>query len=608
MRCPGLLILLLLFSSPPWAYANSDLYDTLEKQIGSAPDKVLQQATPLLAQATKQGNAEEQLRALALIVMSALNLGDFDQAGEKIQQGLTLAKQSNLDNQLASFLIYNAQLLTIRGQDIKALESINPAISLAKILDDDLLLSEALATRGQVLMNQELHAVALKDLLVAQQIMETIPDLDISLLGDLYNEIAMSYMSTGNHKNAIALLKKSLLITDPDDLRAITVTKYNIASCYLDLGQYAQAKKLFSETQALTEQIHDKQGMAMLVGGYAKLLLAQDRLKQAVPLLEKAIDLFDELNLPVSQTNLLLLLADTERQLGYLEKAERHLQQAATFLETLKMPSLHIKLLKSQSELAAARHDYQKAYELLKKEESLEQGTRKKTQQKQLSLLQARFDFALKDSENRLLKQASARQSERSRIITGAAIIIILIITAAYAYENRLKRKMALLALQDDLTGAANRRQITSRLREEMERAKRYQHPLSIAMVDLDHFKHINDKYGHDTGDKVLKYFANAAKATIRSQDLIGRVGGEEWLFIFPHAEAGEARNILKRLASRYANNNITGINPSDSLTFSVGITELHADDLCMEDPLRRADNALYEAKNNGRNQILIAT
>jgi diguanylate cyclase (GGDEF)-like protein len=159
------------------------------------------------------------------------------------------------------------------------------------------------------------------------------------------------------------------------------------------------------------------------------------------------------------------------------------------------------------------------------------------------------------------------------------------------------------LAELDELTGSFNRRCIMKMLDDEIARVHRSKMPCSIALIDLDWFKRINDAYGHPTGDEVLRTFAITMFANIRNVDRFGRYGGEEFLLVLPGTPEDDAARILDRLRAIIADLDWSAFSPGMQVTMSAGVAMLRSD----ENPdtfLARADSALYAAKAGGRNRI----
>jgi diguanylate cyclase (GGDEF)-like protein len=167
-------------------------------------------------------------------------------------------------------------------------------------------------------------------------------------------------------------------------------------------------------------------------------------------------------------------------------------------------------------------------------------------------------------------------------------------------------RRIEELAELDELTGSLNRRCIMRMLDEEVSRARRTKTPCSIALIDLDWFKRINDTYGHPTGDEVLRTFAITVFANIRNFDRFGRFGGEEFMLVLPDTPRDAALRILDRLRAIVADLDWSAFSLGMRVTVSAGIATLQPNDT-PDTVLARADGALYEAKAQGRNRIVSA-
>lgn len=160
-------------------------------------------------------------------------------------------------------------------------------------------------------------------------------------------------------------------------------------------------------------------------------------------------------------------------------------------------------------------------------------------------------------------------------------------------------------SLQDALTQIPNRAAFDERYLFELKRAQRYNTPLCIVIADVDHFKSINDNYGHSAGDKTLKVIAKALRSTLRETDFIARYGGEEFIFLFPNTRITELEQPLNKIRQKVASIPFKFKDVSVPITISLGATELVAVD-SPQTAIDRADKALYEAKHTGRNVVII--
>jgi len=184
-----------------------------------------------------------------------------------------------------------------------------------------------------------------------------------------------------------------------------------------------------------------------------------------------------------------------------------------------------------------------------------------------------------------------------------AIFISVQDVTDFVVYEHKLVQ----MAKVDGLTGVFNRRYLDIRLQEELERSKRHGNPLSILMIDIDHFKAINDTHGHLCGDFTLRKISELLQSTVRSSDILGRYGGEEFCCVLPETPLEQAVIFAERCREQVGTHLFTCSDRPASVTISIGVTgQTRADSL--ETIVKRADDALYEAKRTGRNRVCIST
>jgi diguanylate cyclase (GGDEF)-like protein len=173
---------------------------------------------------------------------------------------------------------------------------------------------------------------------------------------------------------------------------------------------------------------------------------------------------------------------------------------------------------------------------------------------------------------------------------------------------KRTNQKLAHQAATDQLTGVANRRQFIERVEVEIARAKRGGAPFSLLALDLDNFKWVNDHYGHQVGDEVLRGFVQKCLDAIRPYDGVARVGGEEFMVLLPQSALEAARTIGERVRSAIAGSAFeTGIGRLVEITVSVGVSQFGPDGDTIDTILRVADERLYRAKREGRNCVISA-
>ncbi len=192
----------------------------------------------------------------------------------------------------------------------------------------------------------------------------------------------------------------------------------------------------------------------------------------------------------------------------------------------------------------------------------------------------------------------------RARVHVGLRVLTL---------QERLAERIAELQVAKDdmnravstdaLTGASSRRRWLEAATVEFSRYQRYDRPLGVVMADLDFFKRVNDTYGHDIGDVVLKQFADVLRAQCRQSDLVGRMGGEEFCVLLPEASVEAAEEVARRIVESCRTVTVPTHKGAATFSCSIGVTEAWPSDQSIDDVLRRADRALYVAKQNGRNR-----
>ncbi len=193
-------------------------------------------------------------------------------------------------------------------------------------------------------------------------------------------------------------------------------------------------------------------------------------------------------------------------------------------------------------------------------------------------------------------------------ILTLGILAILLICLSGLVLSD----KMSSMIIREEVTGLFNQNYIRQRLQEEYYRAKRYDHPLSLLMIDLDDFKSLNHRYGRTTGDYLLRYFGQLIRDTVRPSDIAARFGGEEFLILLPNTGREEARAVAERLRQRVSENpfRVDAERKDIRLTISIGASALdipnYGEDA--EEMITLADLALFRAKKEGKNSVSFYT
>lgn len=221
---------------------------------------------------------------------------------------------------------------------------------------------------------------------------------------------------------------------------------------------------------------------------------------------------------------------------------------------------------------------------------------------------QARHIGELNSILDEVMQDTRSMQSEalRSRDEMVAAREEVQQAEARIQELERKLEELSELALEDSLTGSLNRRGLDDAFEREMARVERRQSPLCVALLDLDDFKRLNDTYGHNAGDGALVHLVNIIKDTLRSMDVVGRFGGEEFLIVLPDTPLPDAVKTITRLQRELTKRIFLHENSKILITFSAGVA-LRAPGEDQDSLIKRADAALYQAKKAGKNRVMVA-
>jgi diguanylate cyclase (GGDEF)-like protein len=233
---------------------------------------------------------------------------------------------------------------------------------------------------------------------------------------------------------------------------------------------------------------------------------------------------------------------------------------------------------------------------------------------KAAAALRARFETDREIERNALLKrelEAAREQSQRqarelrwNAIVVTLGVLVIALLIYFLIANRRYRQQLVKLASQDSLTGLPNRRRTAELAAAALANAAATESPLTIAIIDMDHFKIINDRCGHATGDLVLKEFARVGREALRNSDVLGRWGGEEFLLVMPGATLEIAQASLERMRTL-----VFGIRlPTSGAGLRVSLSAgLATSGRSLDEMIARADAALYVAKNEGRDLVRVA-
>lgn len=390
---------------------------------------------------------------------------------------------------------------------------------------------------------------------------------DLIQLGYLYDESGKPQKAKASFERAITVARAH------DEPLSEASANIGLATAQVSLGEYDAALATLARAASGFEALQNHGGDDMLLlltgqalAGKGQHLEAMDRYAQALPLIEKD---------------------GNQRYLALLYQARAASQEAL-------------------GNAAQALADY-------KRYSALQTSLQGKMRLEQSRLLEYEYEIRKREFENhRLRAEASTRKSqlqalERVRhwqtLALSLGVLLVAVLGALALRQRKRTRRLRTLAMTDPLTDVASRRAIEKIAERALAEAAQLQAPVSVLLLDLDHFKTINDRYGHAAGDEVLRATTQAWQGQLRGRDRLGRIGGEEFAVVCMDANREQALAIAGRLLAATRALQLPGIDPALHVRTSIGIAQARPGDT-RASLFARADAALYRAKHEGRDRV----
>lgn len=613
----SVLTLLLLSGISPYAMAQDNpeadqLFKLIEDgQINNAAK--VQQTLDQIAKLLADDDDDRQVR-----LRRARCWGFDSQSAAQIDAAITFANQQldapanqSYPDALTDFRLCHGWYSQQKGDMEQARADYDLALEQAYQLEDHRLIADTRSMRGAMYSFQGNFALALEDLLTAQRLYE---QLQLNYWGQFnLTDLATSLRRFGDPQSALNYyrqLEQLYRQSGREDLAYII--NGDMALALEELGDFEAAVAKFQLSYNYLKQ----QGIAIEAAGVsvnmAGSLLKLGRVEDAIAALERARPFITEQQ-GAYYSFMQLYSAEVLLRQGHPEQAMAPLAKAEKSFRDINNDRGLAELYLLKSEVFAAQGLWQESTKVLKLYISLHSELDNKLQSYRTTEMRTRFNADRMAKENqRLLESERLKEQEvqilrQNRLLQLAVLVlasIIILITAVMAFkQTRKSRQFQKIAHTDHLTQLANRRYTYYKGETLFDQALATGKPLSLVLFDADNFKDINDQFGHDGGDKVLQHLASLSQTLIREQDLLGRIGGEEFLLLLPETDQQECFKIAERLRQTIAQSHPDDMKDGPMVTISVGIATLDKEKE-FEELLKLADDALYCAKNRGRNRV----
>ncbi|HEX3915506.1 MAG TPA: diguanylate cyclase [Steroidobacteraceae bacterium] len=422
----------------------------------------------------------------------------------------------------------------------------------------------------------------------------------------------------GDYSQALALNQEAIDwdISQRASL-ALSVDRFLRGRILILMEKYSQAINEFEDARKLSAMLNDTQGVAFADVRICESRIELGQLIKARSSCENALFTFIASRFSDEVKDTEALLARIDLAEGHPEKALATLNEVLDHSGTDVMPLRVASLYQWRARTNAALHNYHDAYNDLAEYMRRYVATNDADRTKQAVALRARFETDREIERNATLKreldlshEQSQRQAQQLRwnaIAAVSATLVIALLIYFLITNLRFRQQLVRLASQDGLTGLPNRRRTSELATDALVAATASEKPLTIAIIDMDHFKFINDRCGHATGDYVLREFARLGRESVRAADVLGRWGGEEFLLIMPDATPEVAMATLERLRTLVFGITLPPSGAGLRVSLSAGLAMREKQVRSLDELIARADAALYTAKNEGRDLVRIA-
>ena len=544
---------------------------------------------------------------------------DSNTALEFANQGLIAARQQGDTRTAAQFMLCQGSHLALMGEIATAETAFNAAYQQAMELNDARLQAEALNARGDFYSYTANLGKALSDLLQSQRLYEGLK-LDTLATGNLAS-LAHVYRRMGDHSKAReyyqAVVQRAQQLGN-GNLEAESLI--HIGWAYIEEGQLDLARESFAASRVIHARMPVMEYHYIVDALHLGIVDSlQGRHQEALQSFASIAGVVEQQKYVLIRGLMLYFRGHAEAGLAQYRQALQTLNDAEALMSKLGNKRYVARILRLRSDVYAGLGQYSRSREDLLRYLTEQKQLDEKLRADESARLRIEFDTERTVSENQRLHAEQALQQERVQaleetrrwqlafMVLGGSVILALLIR-----QLRKARRLYILAMTDELTRLPNRRAIYRFAEESWKDSARHHLPMAVILFDIDHFKRINDNWGHDQGDHVLQQVANSARAALRGRDRIGRIGGEEFLVILPGASTDQAKLAAERLRQAVAATvfevDTAEIGKSEALTvtISLGVTSRRDDDSNLDTVIARADAALYRSKTGGRNRVSV--
>ncbi|MBU2972279.1 GGDEF domain-containing protein [Pseudoalteromonas sp. C2R02] len=582
------------------------------------PALALELAQKTLNKHNKNLSDFEKIGLLSKMAQHNYFLGHIKQSKKIIEKANALGPDHKSEAGIFLLMMHGA-VIDEMGSSDKAMVLYLEAVKNAKETENFALQAESYSYIANSYAMRQNHIKSLEYFHKAYILFDQLgKELDLS-----YLKIQMSkeYSYLGDDDKAISFALEAVSYFNKHSLFFDELFAQNaLARNYLRLKEYKKAETAFNQIIKLSAKLKKENFAFIAYIGLAKVYNYTRNNKESRFFLNKYREKNTKFLTPFEKMDNYLLETKLEIAENNIEKAEqaaKKFESILIHLEENKTLLWRIALLDLKAEIGVLKGDYKLAYDALYKTRDLQRFYSNSEREKVRSRYKVIFDTEqaiLKNqllSRNNQLDKVALESAQQKQWIQTLIIILISLILLMLVFflirQNITSKALHKLANTDSLTELANRRYTFSYGESKLVLAKKENAAFTVIIFDIDHFKKVNDTYGHAGGDIALKALSASASTYVRENDILGRIGGEEFLLVLPNTPIGKATAIAERIREAIEQKIIQINEHNLNITASFGVATLTDKQQTFNDIFQDADLALYQAKEQGRNRVIKA-
>lgn len=554
----------------------------------------------LVERARRNKDRYHEAAGLYQLGVSEMALSELSQAEDHLGEALRRFKSQNDDDSQLLCRYALANLALKRGDTRVALNSYQALLALveggASVLNGDF--AKLLNNHGVCHERLGEYAKALQFYYRSLGVKQA----ENNRRGEAFtlHNIATIFARVDEFRRAAAYNRLSLrILKGLGDVAGVAALYIGLAESYRAFDNNKRALKFYKQALEAAKQASDKGMLARACLGIAHLALAQGELKHAVGNLNVALNHARRGEDTETEAEVQLAFGEVDIKAGNLEKAESRIGRALDMAKEHEFVSIAQRAHKLMAAVNEQQGQFEQAYQHLAEHQSLSEQLNALILERRMKAVSVPMELARSRAKADALKVKSVDLANANAELRQLQSENQKLLNDLEDKAKRLERE----SREDPLTGLANRRRLDEALIAEWERSERFDRSLSLAAFDIDHFKQVNDRYGHATGDEVLVRLGEELAHLLRGSDLLARIGGEEFVLLLPETTLSEATALCERIREHFEGIDWSGIARDLKVTLSCGIASKRG---CSdwEGLLKVADEHLYKAKADGRNTI----